>query len=81
MPNAQKGFNKHNDDLLDHIANLEEYISFLEEKIMDLTDSSSVIFDVPNFKFRLQIDGLLTSELEDEIDSYMKYYNELIEED
>ena len=62
-------------ELLDHIANLESYIANLENEISELTCDSTAIFDVSHFKFRLQLDGLLTSELNDAIDVYMKYYN------
>ena len=62
-------------ELLDHIANLESHIANLENEISELTCDSTVIFDVSHFKFRLQLDGLLTSELNDAIDVYMKYYN------
>lgn len=61
--------------LLNHIANLESYIANLENEISELTCDSTTIFDVSDFKFRLQLDGLLTSELNDAIDVYMKYYN------
>lgn len=62
-------------ELLDHIANLESYIANLENEMLDLTCSPTAIFDVSHFKFRLQIDGLLTSELNDAIDVYLKHYN------
>lgn len=63
------------EELLEHIANLESDIVNLENEIAGLTCDSTAIFDVSQFKFRLQLDGLLTSELNDAIDVYMKYYN------
>lgn len=49
----------------------EVYIS----KLKDILDNFSGIVDVEDFKYRLRLDNLLTPELEDFIEYYMRYRN------
>lgn len=49
----------------------EAYIS----KLKDVMDSFNGIVDVEDFKYRLRQDNLLTPELEDFIEYYMRYRN------
>lgn len=53
------------DDILDEIENIVEGID----------NTNDMIKDVNDFKRRLSYDNLLTSELEEFINNYMKYHN------
>lgn len=57
------------------ISNLREQIAIYQDALSDYQNSHSTIFDIEDFKFRLSLDNLLTFELEEAIDIYLKYYN------
>jgi hypothetical protein len=61
------------DRLSDCYTEMENYLAH-KINILDATDT---IKDVDQFKHRLQIDGLLTPELESFIEYYLKYHNEV----
>lgn len=68
-----------NDDLQSELDNLSESYSELEnqlaEQINDF-DSRDIIKDVDWFKWKLQLNNLLTPELESFIEDYLKFNNE-----
>ena len=60
------------DDLSDCYTELENECA----DIIHRSDSGYIIKDIRHFKYRLQLDNLLTPQLESFIDDYLKYYNE-----
>lgn len=59
----------------------EAYISKLKDILDNIDANFNGITDIEDFKYRLRQDNLLTSELEDFIEYYMKYRNqEFLEE-
>ena len=66
------------DELLSWYYDLQDYAHSLERDLEELTVDFQGIFDVSNFKFRLQLDGLLTPELGEFIDIYVKHYNDRV---
>ena len=64
-----------NEGLRDELDDLGECYSYLENKLADINDEMYAIYDVDWFKFRLMEHDLLTEELEDFIDYYLKYHN------
>ena len=70
-----------NDRLQDELNNLSDCYTELENQLADTInslESDDVIHDVNHFKFRLEVDGLLTPQLESFIENYLKFYNEEI---
>ena len=63
-------------DLLweDSIA-LEERVADLEWKLAHISDEFEGITNIDDFKYRLRLDGVLTREIEESIDLYLKYHN------
>lgn len=63
----------------DELDRLSDCYTELENKYVDAVntlDDDIVIKDVMVFKYRLQIEGLLTPQMESFIENYMKWYNE-----
>lgn len=58
----------------DSYTDLEWKLSDVQNELDDLKERA--ILDPDNFKSRLTLDGLLTPELEREIDEYIRYHNE-----
>ena len=68
-----------NERLQDEINNLNDYYVEMENQYADVIntlDSMDCIKDVDWFKFKMEIYGLMTPQLEDFIETYLKYYNE-----
>ena len=65
------------DDLQCEKDSLDEAYYELECELADLTDdmTHNAIWDVEYFKFKLSTDGLLTPELDEYIENYMKFNN------
>lgn len=53
----------------------EAYISKLKDILDNLDANFNGIADIEDFKYRLRLDNLLTPELEDFIEYYMRYRN------
>jgi chromosome segregation ATPase len=67
-----------NERLQDELDNLSDCYAELENQAADAIntlDAADIIKDVGYFKYRLQLDGLLTPQLESFIEDYLKYYN------
>ena len=74
-----KRLQSENDRLQDELDRLSDCYTEMENKHADAVnalDSTNVINDLDDFMFRLEVDGLLTSQLKDFIEIYLKYYNE-----
>ena len=74
-----KRLSSENERLQDELNNLSDSYTEIENQCADavnLLDSESVIKDVDHFKFRLELEGLLTPQMKSFIDSYLKWYNE-----
>ena len=56
-------------------AEMEYQVADLSQKLEKLEDNG--IYDLNHFKWRLQMDGLLTSQLEDFIENYLKFHNKM----
>lgn len=71
-----------NENLQKQIDDLNDYYSEMEnelaKKINEL-DRNDYIKDMKWFKWRLQCDNLLTSEMEDFIEDYLRYNNVICE--
>ena len=61
------------DDLSDCYTEIENQYA----DTINAFDSGYIIKDIRHFKYRLQLDNLLTPQLESFIDDYLKYYNEI----
>ena len=67
-----------NERLQDELENLSDCYTELENDLADrinTLDAVGTIKDVDYFKYRLELDGLLTPQLESFIEDYLKYYN------
>lgn len=62
------------DNADDAYSELEDKLYRMEVEMDELKKNG--IRDIDNFKNRLALDGMLTKELEREIDQYLRYYNE-----
>lgn len=62
-------------DLRYELSCVESAIDELEIALENEDGSSPVIYDIDNFTWRLQLDGLLTPELQTFLDTYMRIYN------
>jgi hypothetical protein len=65
--------------LQDELDTLSDCYTEMENQLADrinAADDDIVIKDVMVFKYRLQIEGLLTPQMESFIENYMKWYNE-----
>lgn len=68
-----------NERLQDELERLSDFYTELENQyadVIDAYDDTDVIKDVHYFKLRLEIEHLMTPQLEDFIDYYLKYHNE-----
>ena len=73
-----KKLQSENENLQDELDRLSDCYSEMENQLADrinAMDAVEIIKDVDWFKFRLEIDGLLTSELECFIEYYLKFHN------
>jgi predicted nuclease with TOPRIM domain len=69
-----------NEKLKDELDRLSDCYTEMENQLADrinTLDALSTIKDMSWFKYRLQLDGLLTPQLESFIEDYLKYYNEV----
>lgn len=67
-----------NERLQDELENLSDCYTEMENDLADRInglDAVGTIKDVEWFKYRLELDGLLTPQLESFIEDYMKFYN------
>lgn len=68
-----------NENLKSNYENLSDSYCEMENKCADLRnkfDSNCTITNVETFQWRLDMDGLLTPELKDFIQYYIRYYND-----
>lgn len=66
------------ENLKDELDRLSDCYTEMENDLADKINSLDVINsikDVDWFKYRLELDGLLTPQLESFIEDYLKYYN------
>ena len=67
-----------NERLQDELDRLSDCYTEMENDLADkinTLDAVDSIRDMEYFKYRLQLDGLLTPQLESFIEDYLKYYN------
>lgn len=67
-----------NETLKDELDRLSDCYTEMENDLADRInslDTVGTIKDVDWFKYRLELDGLLTPQLESFIEDYLKYYN------
>ena len=67
-----------NQRLQDELGSLSDCYTEMENQLADqinTLDAIDTIKDVDYFKHRLELDGLLTPQLESFIEDYLKYYN------
>lgn len=65
------------DNLWQDCLRCEARISELEDQLSEITENFSGIVNVDDFKYRLRLDNLLTPELDEAIDVYLKFYNKV----
>ena len=70
------------EDLKSQLVDGEGFYGELENQVADLSQKlekieDDALFDVKDFKWRLQLDGLLTPQLDDFIENYLKFHNKL----
>ena len=73
-----KRLQSENERLTGELNDLSDCYTELENESADLfnaLNNDNVIKDVDLFKFKLEVDGLMTQDLEDFITKYMKFYN------
>ena len=66
------------ENLKDELDRLSDCYTEMENDLADkinTLDATDIIKDVDHFKYRLELDGLLTPQLESFIEDYLKYYN------
>lgn len=76
---SHKRLQSENERLQDELDRLSDAYTEMENDFMDIQnslESDDVIWSVCLFKFRLQIDGLWTPQLEFFIENYLRFYNE-----
>ena len=69
-----------NERLKDELNDLSDYYVEMENELADRInslDEMNSIVNVNYFIWRLQIDGVMTSQLESFIENYLKFYNEI----
>jgi predicted nuclease with TOPRIM domain len=67
-----------NERLQDELDRLSDCYTEMENQLADQInslDALDIIKDVDYFKHRMELDGLLTPQLESFIEDYLKYYN------
>lgn len=75
-----KKLQSENEKLEDELDKLSDCYTEMENQLADISiilDAADVIKDVNYFKFRLELDYLLTPQLKSFIEDYLKYYNEM----
>ena len=73
-----KRLQSENERLTDELNNLSDCYTELENEVVKQFNSYGevdIIKSVDLFKFKLEVYGLLTADLEDFITKYMKFYN------
>ena len=71
-----KKLQSENERLQDELDRLSDCYTEMENVLADNTlDAVDSIKDTEWFKYRLELDGLLTPQLESFIEDYLKYYN------
>lgn len=79
LVNENKRLREENENIKSNYENLSDLYCEMENKYADLQnkfDSGCTITNIENFKWRLDVDGLLTPELEKFIEYYVHYYND-----
>ena len=74
-----KRLQSENDKLQDELDRLSDCYTEIENKYVDavnVLDNPNEIKDFDWFKFQLEIEGLMTPQLESFIENYLKFYNE-----
>ena len=74
-----KRLQSENERLRSELNNLSDNYTEMENMCADAVNTlnnADTIRDMNFFKFRLEIEGLLTPQLESFIETYLKYYNE-----
>lgn len=74
-----KRLQSENDKLQDELNRLSDCYTEMENQCADAIntlDNIDTIKDMDWFRFRLEIEGLLTPQLKSFIEDYLKYYNE-----
>ena len=72
-----KRLQSENDKLNDELDRLSDCYAEMENNLADAINASELfIKDVKQFVYRLELDGLMTPQLESFIKEYLKYYNE-----
>lgn len=69
-----------NEKLQDELNRLSDCYVEMENQCADAINTlnnANTIKDINWFKFRLELDGLLTPQLEEFIEYYLKYHNEI----
>ena len=77
---ACKRLQSENNKLQDELERLSDCYTEMENQLADAVNTledANTIKDLNWFKFRLELDGLLTPQLESFIEIYLKYYNEI----
>ena len=64
-----------NERLQDELDSLSDCYCEMENQLADQINGSDAIKDMEWFRFKLELDGLLTPQLEHFIETYLKYYN------
>lgn len=74
-----KRLQSENDKLHDELDRLSDCYTEMENKhadVVNIIDGGNIIKDFDWFKFKLEMEGLMTSQLESFIEYYLKYHNE-----
>ena len=75
-----KRLQSENERLKDELNNLSDCYVEMENELADkinYLDGMNCIVNVGYFKWRLEIDGVMTPQLESFIENYLKFYNEI----
>jgi flagellar biosynthesis chaperone FliJ len=73
-----KKLQSENENLQDELDSLSDCYTEMENQLaerINALDAVDIIKDVDHFKYRLQLDNLLTQELESFIENYLRFYN------
>lgn len=62
-------------DIINDVSLIDFLVNNLLDEAEKLPDDKLAIKDIKNFKWRLELEHLLTPQLENFIDEYMKFYN------
>lgn len=75
-----KRLQSENERLQDELDGISDCYVEMENQLADqinMMESSDCIKDITYFKLRLELEGLLTPELESFMEDYLKYHNEM----